>query len=73
MLFQDAPPDTSRYMIAGYAVFFAVSIIYMISLAVRRRNLEQDLETLESMQAERKPATASRKTKPARKKSKSLR
>ena len=73
MLFQDAPPDTSRYLIAGYAVFFAVSIIYMISLAVRRRNLEQDLQTLESMQAERKPATGARKRKSAPKKSKSRR
>jgi hypothetical protein len=73
MLFQDAPPDTSRYMIAGYAVFFAISIIYMVSLAVRRRNLEQDLQTLESMQAERKPSTAARKPKAAAKKSKSRR
>jgi phosphotransferase system glucose/maltose/N-acetylglucosamine-specific IIC component len=49
MLFQDAPPDTSAYMIAGYAVFFAISIIYVFSLAIRRRNLERDLETLETM------------------------
>ena len=52
MLFQDAPPDTSRYMIAGYAIFFAISAIYLLSLIVRRRNLEQDLKTLESIESE---------------------
>ena len=54
MFFQDAPPDTSSYMILGYAVFFGISIIYLISLAVRRRNLERDLQTLEELQAENK-------------------
>ena len=54
MLLQDAPPDTSGYMIAGYAIFFAISIIYLFSLAIRRRNLEQDLRTLEEIEG-RKP------------------
>ena len=58
MLFQDAPPDTSAYMIAGYTVFFVVSAIYLVSLVVRRRNLEQDLKTLESIEAEGKGSTA---------------
>jgi len=53
MLLQDAPPDTSAYMIAGFTVFFVISGIYLLSLALRRRNLERDLETLESMEAER--------------------
>ena len=52
MLLQDAPPDTSAYMIAGFTVFFVISGIYLLSLALRRRNLERDLETLESMEAE---------------------
>ncbi len=58
MLFQDAPPDTSAYMIAGYTIFFVVSAIYLLSLAIRRRNLEQDLKTLESIQAESRQAPA---------------
>ena len=53
-MFQDAPPNTSGYMILGYSLFFAISVIYLISLAVRRRNLEQDLHTLESMRVEAK-------------------
>ena len=42
-------PDTSQYMILGYAVFFVVSAIYLISLVVRNRNLQRDLEALEEM------------------------
>lgn len=42
-------PDTSAYMIGGYAVFFIVSAIYLVSLIVRNRNLQRDLEMLEEM------------------------
>ena len=48
MLFQSTI-DTSNYMIAGYAIFFAVSAIYLISLAARWKNLQRDLKTLEEM------------------------
>ena len=36
-------------MILGYAVFFIVSAIYLVSLTVRNRNLKRDLETLEEI------------------------
>ena len=52
MFFQEAPPDTSGYMIAGYAVFFVISAIYLLSLIVRQRNLEKDLEALDAIKAE---------------------
>lgn len=52
MLFQESPPDTSLYMIAGYAVFTLIMAIYLLSLWLRRRNLEQDLSALEGMRAE---------------------
>ena len=42
-------PDTSQYMILGYAVFFIVAAVYLASLLVRHRNLQRDLETLEEM------------------------
>ncbi|HEY5983488.1 MAG TPA: hypothetical protein VIU38_08440 [Anaerolineales bacterium] len=58
MFFQEAPPDTSAYMIAGYVIFFIISAIYLLSLVIRRRNLEADLKTLEAMQAESRPASA---------------
>ena len=51
MLFlQDAPANTLNYMIAGYIVIFGVMLLYLISLSVRRRNLTQDLETLEDLE-----------------------
>jgi len=51
MLFlQDAPANTTAYMIAGYAVIFGLMLIYLVSLIVRRRNLQQDSEMLESLE-----------------------
>jgi cell division protein FtsL len=46
-------PDTSSYMIAGFAVTFITMGIYVVSLYIRNRNLKQDVETLESMQTEK--------------------
>ncbi len=39
------PADTMTYFIAGYVVFFIVVVGYLVSLALRQRNLRQDLET----------------------------
>jgi hypothetical protein len=50
-------PDTSSYMIAGFAVTFITMGIYIASLYIRNRNLKQDVETLESMQNEKPKAT----------------
>ena len=49
-LLQDAPAETTGYMIAGYAVIFGLMLAYLISLVLRRRNLEQDLEVLEDLE-----------------------
>ena len=49
---QDGPANTTSYMIAGYAVIFGIMLIYLISLLVRQRNLQKDLEVLEEIQAE---------------------
>jgi hypothetical protein len=49
-LLQETTPDTSPYLIAGYAVIFGVMLIYLVSLAIRRRNLKQDLEVLEDLE-----------------------
>lgn len=46
-------PDTSQYMLLGYAVFFIVSAIYILSLYVRNRSLQRDLETLEELGTEK--------------------
>ena len=52
ILLQEGPADTTDFMIAGYAVIFGVMLIYLISLLVRQRNLNKDLEVLEEIQVE---------------------
>jgi len=52
LLIQDAPANTTNYMIAGYVVIFGVMLIYLISLLIRQRNLQKDLEVLEEIQVE---------------------
>lgn len=54
MYLLDTPPDTSNYMIAGYAVALIVLAIYLVSLIVRWRNLRQELELLEEMKKDGK-------------------
>jgi hypothetical protein len=51
-LLQEGPADTTSYMIAGYAIIFGVMLLYLISLLVRQRNLQKDMEVLEEIQAE---------------------
>jgi CcmD family protein len=43
-------PDTSGYMYAGYVVIFTVMLVYLGSLIVRQRNLEQDYDTLAELE-----------------------
>ena len=49
MFLQTPTPDTSGYMIAGYAVSFIVMALYVASIYVRSRNLNRDLTLLEEM------------------------
>lgn len=58
MPLQAAPPDTASYMVAGYVVFAVIMIIYLASFIIRRRNLEQDLKTLEGIRAESQVSAA---------------
>ena len=46
---QEAPAETTGYMIAGYIVIFGMMLVYLASLVLRKRNLEQDLEVLEDL------------------------
>ncbi len=58
MFFDELPPDTSAYMIAGYSIFFLITAIYLVSLFIRTRNLNQDLSTLRTVQEERQASAA---------------
>jgi len=50
MFLQTPTPDTSSYMIAGYAIAFITMALYVASMAMRSRNLNQDLATLEDLE-----------------------
>ena len=60
MFFQEATPDTSGYMIAGYAISFIVMGLYVASMYLRNRNLQQDISMLEEMDVPT-PAPAEKK------------
>ena len=67
MFFQDPTPDTSGYMIAGFAVAFLVMALYVASLYLRERNLKQEMTILQEMDeqapaSERAPAGPSEAT-----------
>ena len=49
MLFLQAPPDTSRFLIAGYTIAIVVMLLYVLSLYLRQRRLERDLQDLEEL------------------------
>ena len=39
-----------KYMLAGYTVFLAIPAVYLISLVIRVRNLQRDLQTMKEFQ-----------------------
>lgn len=49
MFFQEATPDTSGYMIAGYAITFVILGLYAASMYLRSRNYQRDITLLEEM------------------------
>ena len=53
-LLQEGPAETLSYFIAGYAVIFGVMALYLASLILRRRNMQQDLETLEQVEEQQR-------------------
>lgn len=58
MFFQETTPDTSGYMIAGYAIAFLIMGLYVASIYLRSRNLSRDMNTLEEIEEATPPARA---------------
>jgi hypothetical protein len=69
-MFLETTPDTSGYMIAGYAIAFLVMGLYVFSIYLRYRNLNRDLETLEVISNESKPKPALSRAETSRPKAK---
>jgi CcmD family protein len=64
MFFQEATPDTSGYMIAGYAITFIVIALYVVSMYLRSRNLNQDMTTLQELDKPAPPLQTAPKSQP---------
>jgi hypothetical protein len=51
MLFlQQAPAETTGYMIAGYVVILGIMLIYLISLKARERAQKRNLQILQELE-----------------------
>jgi hypothetical protein len=46
--------DTLDYMLFGYTVLLGLPLLYILSLALRRRNLERDQEMIEALARDEK-------------------
>lgn len=55
MFLQEITPDTTGYMIAGFAITFIILAAYAASLYIRNRNLKQDLNLLAEMERVAQP------------------
>ena len=57
-LLQDTP-NTASFLYIGFSILIGLLVLYLASLAVRRRNLEKDLALIESLEVEAKERAAS--------------
>lgn len=71
MFFQEATPDTSGYMIAGYAISFIVMALYVASIYLRSRNLNQDMNVLQELDKPAPPPPTTARRKPGKNPAKS--
>ena len=53
-LLQQAPAETTNYMIAGYGVIFGVMFLYIISLVLRARSLKLVTQLLTELEKKEK-------------------
>jgi hypothetical protein len=56
--FLDPTPDTVNYLVLGYIFLVGLPVLYVLSWFVRRRSLERDLETIESLKADEQQRAA---------------
>ncbi|MCS6909783.1 MAG: hypothetical protein NZM11_04335 [Anaerolineales bacterium] len=44
------PPDTFGYLLLGYGAMFGLIFLYVLSWQLLRRNIDKDLEMMESLE-----------------------
>ncbi len=49
LFIQEGPPNTISYLILGYAIMGAIGLGYVISLVLRQRGLQRDLDVVERL------------------------
>jgi len=58
--------ETTNYLILGFAVIFGTLFLHLLSIYLRNRNFQRDLEILEELQKTPKRKTAKGRKKGAR-------
>ncbi len=43
------PDHFNNYLLLGYVVMFVIGLVYIVSLAVRQRNVQQDIQLMERL------------------------
>lgn len=56
MFLQEAPADTTGYMLLGLGAILGTMALYIATLVNRRNNLERDLQVLDEVEG-RRPAS----------------
>ena len=47
---QDTPPDSINDLVLGYVIIGVVGLGYVLTLLLRQRNLDRELDTIEKLQ-----------------------
>ncbi|MCA9971805.1 MAG: hypothetical protein KC425_16385 [Anaerolineales bacterium] len=53
------PDQFNNYLVLGYVVMWLIGFVYVISLAVRQRNLQKDVQLMQRILQEDEDATKS--------------
>ena len=48
-LLQASTPNTVSYMLLGYAIIGGIGLVYVVSLVIRQRNLQRDVEVVKRL------------------------
>ena len=64
MLFQTGAADTLTFMLLGMGVILGTIGLFVVSIVVRRRNLERDLALLDELESEQEVQASDQPVRP---------